>query len=269
MRRNKSRLADSDKWYKKPSNWATIAICAILIPILLINISVMIQAKTDEDKVPTIFGYKPFIVLSDSMETKIKRGDLIIIKDLDQNEVEKLSERDIIAFRDDENTVTTHRIVEVVDENDERYFVTKGDNNDSQDQSLVEYKDVEGIYKFRIPGVGNMFSSLAEPTTIIIIVLGITVIFGVAFYMSAKKEREREHEEFLAYKKQKELAKEERKKTSSRVNTNKNSSKSSLSNKKTSNNNKDVNNKKSSSKKTSSTKTSAKKSNEEKTPKNK
>ena len=38
MRRNKSRLADSDKWYKKPSNWATIAICAILIPILLIDI---------------------------------------------------------------------------------------------------------------------------------------------------------------------------------------------------------------------------------------
>lgn len=267
MRKNKSRLADSEKWYKKPSNWATIAICAILIPILLINISVMIQAKTDEDKVPTIFGYKPFIVLSDSMETKIKRGDLIIIKDLDQNEVEKLSERDIIAFRDDENTVTTHRIVEVVDENDERYFVTKGDNNDSQDQSLVEYKDVEGIYKFRIPGVGNMFNSLAEPTTIIIIVLGITVIFGVAFYMSAKKEREREHEEFLAYKKQKEFAKEERKRTVSKANTNRNSSKTSSSNKKTSNN-KDTNTKKSSSKKTSSTKSSTKK-NEEKTPKNK
>jgi len=212
MKKNKSRMAESEKWYKNPSNWVTIIICAILIPILLINVSVMIQAKVDEDKVPTIFGYKPFIVLSDSMETKIKRGDLIIIKDLDQSEIENLSERDIIAFRDDENTVTTHRIVEVVDENDERYFVTKGDNNDSQDQSLVEYKDVEGIYKFRIPSIGNIFASLAEPTTIIIIVLGITVIFGFAFYISTKREREREHEEFLEYKKQKERKKTPNKK---------------------------------------------------------
>ena len=57
------------KWYQKLSNWLSILVCIILIPLLLINLSIILQAKNNEDAVPSIFGYKPFIVLSGSMET--------------------------------------------------------------------------------------------------------------------------------------------------------------------------------------------------------
>lgn len=192
------------KWYQSYSNWIVIIACVILIPMLIMNLSIMFQAKKDENAVPSVFGYKPFMVLSGSMETEIHKGDLIITKIIDPK---KLKIDDVIAFRDAENTVTTHRIIDMVERNGETYFITKGDNNSSQDQNLVSLNDVEGIYVGRIPGIGSIMDSLAKPTTIVILVLGITVIFGIAFTISNKKQREKEQLEFLEYKRMKEQQK--------------------------------------------------------------
>lgn len=189
------------KWYKKISNWLTIIAATILAFVLLINLWIMFQANTNKDKVPSVFGYKPFIVLSGSMETDIRVGDLIITKEIDPT---TLVVGDVIAFRDPEGTVTTHRIIEMVDCYQNTCFITKGDNNSSQDQQLVELDDVEGIYVGRIPSVGNMLKSLSEPTTIIIVVLGITVVFAVSFMLSNKKNISQEQLEFLEYKRKKE-----------------------------------------------------------------
>lgn len=190
------------KWYTKISNWFIIIACMILIPILLCNLAIMYQANTNKDEIPSVFGYKPFIVLSGSMETEIKRGDLIITKIIDP---ETLKKDDVIAFRDAQGTVTTHRIIDIVEIDGVSYFVTKGDNNNSQDQNLVELEDVEGIYIGRVPSVGSLMNSLSEPTTIVIAVLIITVIFAVGFMISSKKQRNVEQAEFLEYKRLKEL----------------------------------------------------------------
>ena len=188
---------EGKKWYQKVSNWLFIAALLVLIPILITNISIMFQANNEKDKVPNIFGYKPFIVLSGSMETEIRVGDMIITKMTDPKTLKK---DDVIAFRDHENTVTTHRIIDVIEKDGKKYFVTKGDNNDSQDENLVELKDVEGIYIPRIPGVGNIFNELAKPTTIIILFLGVTVIFVLLFQISNKKLRQQQQDEILEYK---------------------------------------------------------------------
>ncbi len=190
------------KWYQKISNWLSILVCIILIPLLLINLSIILQAKNNEDVVPSVFGYKPFIVLSGSMETEIFRGDLIIVKDTNPKD---LKINDVIAFRDVENTVTTHRIIDIIEKDEKIYFVTKGDNNSSQDQNLVELSAVEGLYVTKITGLGNIFNSLAKPTNIIILFLIVTLGFGIGFYISTKKERNIEHQEFLEYKRQKQL----------------------------------------------------------------
>lgn len=200
-------MKDERKWYTKPSNWVMFVACLILIPALLINLYIIYQAKTNKDEVPSILGYKPFIVLSGSMETEIHRGDLIIVKEIEPSE---LVLEDVIAFRDNEETITTHRIIEIVERDGITYFITKGDNNNSQDQNLVEFEDVEGIYVGRIPGVGNIMNSLSEPTTVIILGLGITVIFIIGYSISNKKLKEEERREFLEYKRLKEL--EEQKK---------------------------------------------------------
>ena len=189
------------KWYSDISNWLFGLLLLILIPILIVNIHIMVQAKNDKDTVPNIFGYKPFIVLSGSMETKIRIGDLIITKIIDPT---SLKVDDVIAFRDEENTVTTHRIIDIIDKDGTTYFVTKGDNNSSQDRYLVKYKDVEGIYITRIPGVGQALNELSKPTTMIIVILGITIVFILLFSISNKKMRKKEQEEYRRYLREKE-----------------------------------------------------------------
>lgn len=189
------------KWYKSPSNLVTLVACIILVPMLLINLWIIIQSKTNKDVVPSVFGIKPFIVLSGSMESKIHKGDLILTKEIDPT---KVKIEDVIAFRDAENTVTTHRVIDIVEKEGESYFITKGDNNTTQDRNLVALKDIEGIYIGRIPGIGSIMSSLSEPTTILILILGITIIFVIGFSISNKKQRDLERQEFLEFKKMKE-----------------------------------------------------------------
>ena len=190
------------KWYQSVSNWIVIVACVILIPMLIMNLSIMFQAKTNEDVVPSIFGYKPFMVLSGSMETEIRKGDLIITKIVDPS---ALQVDDVIAFRDAAGTVTTHRIIDVVVKDGQTYFITKGDNNSSQDRNLVELKDVEGIYIGRIPGIGSIMKKLSEPMTIVLFAFIITIGFGIGFMISTKKRQEIERQEFLEYKRMKEL----------------------------------------------------------------
>lgn len=189
------------KWYKSISNWFVVIASIVLVLILAVNLFIIFQSKTNKDQVPSVFGYKPFIVLSGSMEGQIHKGDLIITKIVDPT---TLKVNDIIAFRDAENTVTTHRIIDIVDNNGSTQFITKGDNNTTQDRNLVSLDDVEGIYVTRFSSFGSIMNSLAEPTTILALALLITVIFVIGFAISIKKEKSLEREEFLKYKMMKE-----------------------------------------------------------------
>jgi len=203
-------LMERKKWYQKVSNWIFGIVVVLLLSILAINIHITMQAQNDENTVPNVFGYKPFIVLSGSMETQIHIGDLIITKMIDPS---SLVIDDVIAFRDQDDTVTTHRIIDIIEKDGVKYFVTKGDNNNSQDLNLVEYSDVEGIYVTRIPFVGTVLNELSKPANIIIIVLGITIIFILLFVRSNKKLRTEEELEFLEYKRQKQLLNKKKEQT--------------------------------------------------------
>ena len=66
----------------------------------------------------------------------------------------------------DENTVATHRVVEVVPDEDDPStlrFRTKGDANDAEDGSLVHYKNVIGTPVFTIPKLGYVANYIQHP----------------------------------------------------------------------------------------------------------
>ena len=108
-------------------------------------------------------GLQVFTVLSGSMEPAYHVGSLIYVKDVDPFELES---GDVITFMLDENTVATHRIVEVVpDEEDDSVvrFRTKGDANENVDGSLVHYKNVIGSPVFTIPYLGYAVSYIQNP----------------------------------------------------------------------------------------------------------
>ena len=87
----------------------SIIILIILITILFVSVTILIDSCLHPDEVPSFFGWKPFIVLSGSMETQISAGDIVVVKEIDTQNLQK---GDIIAFKEDD-VVITHRIDEV------------------------------------------------------------------------------------------------------------------------------------------------------------
>ncbi len=176
-------------------------VLTITLLIFIVAGTILIEANMNPDKIPDIFGYKPMIVLSGSMESSIYAGDLAFVKEVDTT---SLKENDIIAFRNETNTVTTHRIVEIVYEDGKQYFRTKGDNNNANDINLVEMDKVEGIYTGRIPKLGNFLIFLQQPIGLAVVLLIILVIGLGCLYFMNRKESKKEREEFEEYKRMKE-----------------------------------------------------------------
>ncbi len=107
------------------------------------------------------FKYSPLGIMSNSMYPNIQRGDAVITEDISSEKMHKLQKDDIIKFIYDNNYIV-HRIVEVVEDDGEIWFVTKGDNNDAPDADLVHTKQVVGVVVFRIPIIGYPSVWLSE-----------------------------------------------------------------------------------------------------------
>lgn len=194
-------MKKNKKWYQKVSSYFIILFFLIALIVLTVSITILIKAKKNPDDVPDFMGYKPMIVLSGSMEEEIYAGDLAIVKIIDP---ENLVVGDIIAFRVEEMTATTHRIVEIVESDGEMKFVTKGDNNNTNDEDLVSYSEVEGIYLFKISGFGNIFMFIQKPLGLVVTLLVIFALGMTGMYLNNRKKTKKELEEFKEYKKEKE-----------------------------------------------------------------
>lgn len=131
-------------------------LCVILIPVLAINLTLIIKSYTNADQVPSVGGWLPLIVLTDSMYPEIQSGDLIICH---TEEAEHIEEGDVIAFFDpagNGTSIVTHRVTEVTTEDGELAFRTKGDANNVEDAKLVPADKLVAVYKNRIPNMGNV-----------------------------------------------------------------------------------------------------------------
>ena len=93
-----------------------------------------------------VFKYKMVAVMSDSMNPKYYKGDAVILKKYDN---EELKVGDIIAYYSDNNLII-HRINNINDD----FITLKGDNNNSIDSKRIKKEDVEGIYLFHIKFLG-------------------------------------------------------------------------------------------------------------------
>lgn len=164
----------------------SIIVVLILIPILLMSIVILVDSYTHPNEVPSFFGWKPFIVLSGSMETQISAGDIVVVKEIDTNELKK---GDIIAFKDG-NIVITHRIDEVTEIDGKKQYITKGDNNNTQDIGYVSPEQIEGVFKFKIARLGNIAMFIQTPLGMIVC-LSIPIIIIILLQTAdSKKEKE-------------------------------------------------------------------------------
>lgn len=136
-----------------------------LIAILAVGMMIftIVSVSTFDRADRNLFGYKAFIVLSDSMsKTDFDAGDLVLVKEVDAS---TLKEGDIIAYTS-QNTANygetvTHKIRKLTkDANGDPGFVTYGTTTDTDDETIVTYPYVLGKYQRTIPKVGKFFQFL-------------------------------------------------------------------------------------------------------------
>lgn len=116
------------------------------IIIVIAAIITIVSLNTKEKGVANINGYIPFSIQSSSMEKAIHKGDLIITKKYNS---EELKVGDVISFFSLEQNIKiikTHRIIEIVKDGGMTSYVTKGDNNELPDAVKVAPGDVVARY---------------------------------------------------------------------------------------------------------------------------
>lgn len=154
-------------------------LCVILVPILIINLTLIVKSYTNTEEVPSIGGHFPMIVLTDSMYPEIASGDLILCVTVEPEDVKV---GDVISFFDPMGSgtaVVTHRVLEIMEQNGELSFRTKGDNNNAEDQVAVPEKNLVGLYQSRIPGAGSIAMFMqTTPGLIVCVVLPIVLLVG-------------------------------------------------------------------------------------------
>lgn len=169
----------------------------IVLPFLIFNLTLIIKSKLYPNKIADFMGYKPFIVMSGSMETTINIGDLVIVKKVNSSSIHT---GDIIAFKNG-NIVISHRVKEVINDSGTYKFKTKGDNNNVADDFIVSSDAIEGIFVNKIPGLGSILLFLGKPIGLLMVILVIiivsTALYFVKFGYSTKDaELMREFQEF-------------------------------------------------------------------------
>ena len=140
--------------------WVIVAITVCVMIFTIVSVNTF--DRNDRD----VFGYKAFIVLSDSMSaTDFDAGDLVLVKEVDPT---TLKEGDIIAFisQDSENygVTVTHKIRSLtVAENGDPGFITYGTTTNTDDAAVVTYPFILGKYQFHLANVGTFFNFLKTP----------------------------------------------------------------------------------------------------------
>lgn len=180
----------------------SVLVWVVIVSAVALMLFTVFSVTAFDNSERNLFGYKAFVVLSDSMSEVypgkpgyFDTGDVVVSKKVPP---ETLEAGDIISFLSDKDdgmgsyqTVTvTHMIRERITlENGEQAFVTYGTTTGVDDESVVTYDDVLGKYQFRIVGLGRLFYFLKSPLgymlcifvpfllMIIVQVIRVTVLF--------------------------------------------------------------------------------------------
>ena len=141
----------------------TIFVWLVVLLAIFMMIFTVISATTFNRNDRDLFGYKMYIVHSDSMAaTDFDAGSLIFVKEVDPN---TLKEGDIITFlsqdTDHFGETVTHKIRRLTrDAEGNAGFVTYGTTTNSDDEAIVTFPYVLGKYEGHIPMLGTFFNFL-------------------------------------------------------------------------------------------------------------
>lgn len=144
----------------------SIVMYAIIVVLILVGaillayfLDVTKRGNNSEWQAPL---YGAYVIVSGSMEPSIHVNDAIVIKRTESTDIEV---GDVVTYRSLDPSyygiMITHRIIDIVNEDGEIKYVTKGDANQTRDRSLVSLDQIYGEVIMRIPKLGYLQYFLA------------------------------------------------------------------------------------------------------------
>ena len=139
-----------------------------------------------DSSLPLVGGHGLAVVISGSMEPAIRRGDMVLTRDIPrQGSIEAdlldISVDDVISYSgvDNTNLSITHRVVARRTSNNEIAFETKGDAVEESAPAVVPGSRVTGKVVAVIPQLGLVLAALSSRLLIAgTVVLFLTVLFA-------------------------------------------------------------------------------------------
>ena len=149
---------------------ATTALRRIVDFGLVVLIVVVLLAVVLGKGAPLV-GRQSIVIGGGSMEPAIGLGSAIVVRPID---AANLAVGDVVSMQiGPERTTYTHRIVAIVDRDDGRWILTRGDANAAADPSLVPASAVIGRVELVIPYAGYVLALLSLP-------MGVLFVLGLA-----------------------------------------------------------------------------------------
>ena len=158
----------------------------LVVLVLIVSVFIAVLSITSKSSgVPNIFGIAPLSVQSNSMSGTLEVGDLIFCEVTNHSFME-YNKGDIVTFPitiDGVETLNTHRIVDVIEDESITYYQTQGDNKDTNptpDEQLQSASTIKAVYTgTKIGGLGYVLSFLRTQLGFFLCVLLPMIIFFI------------------------------------------------------------------------------------------
>ena len=124
------------------------------LSVFIVVAAIFFAASRSPNK--SLFGFRYYIVLTDSMVPEFSSGDMVFVK---RTGAEKIKEGDIITFNPSSGSdaYLTHRVTKKIPDYENTgvtCFKTKGDANNTEDSFLIDESRVIGKVQFHVPKLG-------------------------------------------------------------------------------------------------------------------
>ena len=130
-----------------------------------------------------LFGIKPYIVVSGSMEPAIHTGSVCFVNsDAEYSDVEV---GDVVSYEVETGSLVTHRVIEQTSEG----LITKGDNNETDDGVSVTSENFRGITLFSIPCLGFIAGFVKTKRGLIVVITAVLCLIILDYIICPPKKK--------------------------------------------------------------------------------
>lgn len=135
-----------------------IILYIMLIPTILFSLLLIFLELGNSTGIPSFLNIDIYTVTSESMEPKLNIDDIIIVKKGYTNN--QFKEGNIITFKRKNGEIITHRISKIITYDLQNAYITKGDNNTTDDDEIVKYDMIIGKVIYTMPKFGFVMKLL-------------------------------------------------------------------------------------------------------------